>query len=695
MDKKVNSIGFRIILLLSPTLLVIFLSIILINNATVKNELLSAQKTELNSQVSDLASLIDNVIENQKLTVELISENESIISYIVNDDKKSVIDLLNIDLTKVQLAEALHILTPDGIIWADTEEDGIGMDLSETDLYINLKNNPDKIYISNSYVISPITGNIVIPAGKAILHNGKAVGYFVFSMNFTAVSNKYINPRKYGKTGYAFMADENGILISHPEKAALLSDQSHDGGAIEKILKDKKDSDFFGYTFKGKNKYLSFKHLENVPWNIIVSIYEDDLLHTAFTLMRNMAVISIISMLLIFLNIVLIIRNSVLKRVKVLENNLLTAANGDISNRVSIKRKDEIASIYKSLNTMFDNFTDFLDNVNSRILEVNSSGEAMDQSIADVSTAVVQIESNINMIKKQILEQTSSTNQTAASVEELARNIETLNTGIVDQSASITQSSAAIEEMAANIDSISKTIESGTKNVSKMTTASEQGQSSIEAVGEVIQKIVSESEELMQANELIANLSSQTNLLSMNAAIEAAHAGDAGKGFAVVSDEIRKLAEESGSQSKVVNTNLSNIKQSIDSLIVAAKQNSDGFNAMDSSIKDVSEIFTTVNESMNELNIGSKQVLEGLNNMQRISSEVTSGAEEMKAGNGQIVSAVSHLQDVSRITQEAIEEITIGMNEITKSITEEESLSKDNVDKIAKITEEASKFKTH
>ncbi|MDC7123991.1 MAG: methyl-accepting chemotaxis protein, partial [Spirochaetales bacterium] len=258
----------------------------------------------------------------------------------------------------------------------------------------------------------------------------------------------------------------------------------------------------------------------------------------------------------------------------------------------------------------------------------------------------------------------------------------------------ITESSAAIEEMVAGIDSISKTVESGSQNVTQMTDASIKGLDSIEAVGNIITKIASESEELMQANELISNLSSQTNLLSMNAAIEAAHAGDAGKGFAVVADEIRKLAEESGSQSKVVSENLTNIKNSIDKLIIASKANSDGFNAIDTSIKEVSSIFKKVNEAMAELNLGSRQLLEGLSNMQRISAEVGSGAAEMGSGKKQIVDAVYHLQDVSRLTQQAIEEIALSIEDITKSIVEDASLSKKNVEKISLISEEAAKFKT-
>ncbi|MDC7124958.1 MAG: methyl-accepting chemotaxis protein [Spirochaetales bacterium] len=694
MKTNLNSIGVRFLTIMLIPLVIVFITLAMISGTTINSEILKTQKTQLNSQVADLATIIDSAIEQEQITIDLESENALLIEALKTENSANMSEIINSEIKKLRYVEALYVMNTEGVIVADTQKANIHKDLSKNELYTTLKKSPKKVYFSKQYSTSSTTGNIVVSAGKGIFENGNLLGYFAYDLNFTALSNENINSKVYGKSGYALVLDDTGIMLAHPEKSTLLTNQSNNGSASEKIIKEKKDSDFFKYKYEGKEKYLSLKKMKNMPWIVIVSIYENDLLRIAKRVVGQIMIISILALILIFSMIAIMVNKFIVKRVALLDKNLQIAAGGDLRNRVENVKKDEIGSINISVNNMLDSFSSFLGNVQNKLQDITISSEEMDHNITNISSSIIEVEGNINMIKKQILEQTSSTNQTAASVEELARNIDNLSGGITDQSASITESSAAIEEMAAGIESITRTIQNGTKSVLNMTEASEKGQDSIEAMGQVIQKIVSESEELMQANELISNLSSQTNLLSMNAAIEAAHAGDAGKGFAVVADEIRKLAEESAGQSKVVSSNLSNIKSSIDSLLLAAKDNGGSFNAMDSSIKDVSEIFATVNESMAELNMGSRQILEGLNNMQRISAEVSSGSDEMRLGNKQIVDAVSHLQDVSTVTQQAIEEITLGINEITKAITAEESLSKDNVEKIVHITQEAGKFIT-
>jgi len=143
--------------------------------------------------------------------------------------------------------------------------------------------------------------------------------------------------------------------------------------------------------------------------------------------------------------------------------------------------------------------------------------------------------------------------------------------------------------MIANIDSVTGTLVSNAGNVKTLQDASEAGRAGLQEVAADIQEIARESEGILEINSVMANIASQTNLLSMNAAIEAAHAGETGKGFAVVADEIRKLAESSGEQSKTIGTVLKKIKGSIDKIKRSTENVLNKFEAIDSSVRTVAQ----------------------------------------------------------------------------------------------------------
>ena len=206
---------------------------------------------------------------------------------------------------------------------------------------------------------------------------------------------------------------------------------------------------------------------------------------------------------------------------------------------------------------------------------------------------------------------------------------ESLNTHVSEQSVAVTQSSAAIEEMIANIQSVSNSLHKNTENVKDLQEASEIGHVGINGIAKDIQEITHESESLLAINSVMQNISSQTNLLSMNAAIEAAHAGEAGKGFAVVADEIRKLAESSSAQSKTISTVLKKIKSSIDTITKSTEDILKKFDAIDEGVKIVAEQDTSILNAMDEQGQGSKQILQAMSRLNELTHGVKNEAHQM------------------------------------------------------------------
>jgi len=217
--------------------------------------------------------------------------------------------------------------------------------------------------------------------------------------------------------------------------------------------------------------------------------------------------------------------------------------------------------------------------------------------------------------------------------DRIQQNIQTmmeqLNGNVSKQAVAVTQSAAAIEEMVANIQSVTSALTKNADHVKELQSASMVGNQGINEVVTDIRGIATESESLLGINSVMANIASQTNLLSMNAAIEAAHAGESGRGFAVVADEIRKLAESSSKQSKTIGTVLKTIKTSIDKITKSAENVLNRFDTIDDGIKTVAEQERGVLNAMEEQKQGSEQVLQAIGQVSDITQRVKDDAQQM------------------------------------------------------------------
>jgi methyl-accepting chemotaxis protein len=247
--------------------------------------------------------------------------------------------------------------------------------------------------------------------------------------------------------------------------------------------------------------------------------------------------------------------------------------------------------------------------------------------------------------------------------------------------------------MVANIGSVTDTLVKNSTNVHELMEASEIGRSGLVNVAADIQEIARESEGLLEINSLMKNIASQTNLLSMNAAIEAAHAGEAGKGFAVVADEIRKLAESSGEQSKTIGAVLKKIKASIDQITVSTDSVLNRFEAIDSSIKTVVEQEETILHAMEEQGEGSKQILEGVSNVNEITRQVKSGSQEMLDGSKEVIQESTNLEHVTQEISGSMNEMASGAEQINVAVNRVNDISAKNRENINLLVKEVSKFK--
>ncbi|MCL2411040.1 MAG: methyl-accepting chemotaxis protein [Treponema sp.] len=356
------------------------------------------------------------------------------------------------------------------------------------------------------------------------------------------------------------------------------------------------------------------------------------------------------------------------------------------------KRGDEIGRMIRSFSDTIAKIKGMVLSIKGEAAKLSDIGADLASNMNQTAAAVNEITANVQSIKTRVVNQSASVTETNATMEQVTTNIDKLNSHVEDQSTHVTQASSSIEEMVANIHSVIATLIKNTENVNHLKEASEVGRTGLQDVAADIQEIARESEGLMEINAVIENIASQTNLLSMNAAIEAAHAGEAGRGFSVVADEIRKLAEGSTEQSKTIATVLRKIKESMDKITRSTENVLNKFEAIDSNVRLVAEQGENIRNAMEEQGHGSKQLLDGVINVKDITRQVRSGSNEMLEGAKEVIQESMNLERVTQEISSGMNEMALGADQINVAVHHVNEISVKNSEGIATLIREVSKF---
>ena len=367
-------------------------------------------------------------------------------------------------------------------------------------------------------------------------------------------------------------------------------------------------------------------------------------------------------------------------------------AKGNLAQNIPITGNDELAQMLQTLSQTQEGIRNLILSIKTKAGALSSIGNELATHMGETAAAVNEINNNVQSIKNQAISQSASVTETNATMEQITENINKLSNHVDKQSSSVEQSSSAIEEMFANIQSVTNTLIKNADNVRELMDASDVGRAGLQDVAADIQEIARDSEGLLEINLVMENIASQTNLLSMNAAIEAAHAREAGKGFAVVADEIRKLAESSSEQSQTISAVLRKIASSIDKIIESTNNVLSKFEAIESGVKIVADQEDNIRRSMEEQNQGSRQVLQSISEMNDITYQVKSGSNEMLEGSKEIIDESKNLQIVTQDITGSMNEIAAGAEHIKSAVNRVNELSRQNRENIDLLVAELMRF---
>lgn len=335
----------------------------------------------------------------------------------------------------------------------------------------------------------------------------------------------------------------------------------------------------------------------------------------------------------------------------------IAAEGGDLTRRIESKRSDETGRLAFQFNTFIGRLRGEFAAVKEEASRLKNTATEVEREAAETTAAVARIGDGIEAVKNRVHEQGVAVEKSTGAVRQISSGISALDARIIEEARKIESSDMLIAAMAEDISATAQLVAELGERVDRLKDASAEGNAAIEAARESVSETASKTGAVLELNDLIGNVADRTRILAMNAAIEAAHAGEYGKGFAVVADEIRNLAEEAAARAAETATGLRGIQEATLRLTEASDQVGLAFSGIDESVEHTDSALQSIAGRMAAQRSGAEEAMARLRDVRESTEAITKGSAEMRQGSGLVLEEMRRLLGLSASIREAMARI--------------------------------------
>jgi len=560
-----------------------------------------------NESVNMLNTVIDKTISEKVNDIKVLSEEIDASKY----EQKGAAILTDFQEYMEMNPNVLsvYIGTNDGAFIEEPKTNMGDYNPLERDWYKEAKALKGETLISNPYIDAG-TGDMVVTIARQVKDQS---GVVAIDIKLTEIQ-KVAESISIGKNGYPSVFDENRMVISHPtlEVGKELKDDF-----IDKMYES--ESGTYEYVFEGDDRILFFATNELTDWKITGTIFAEEIDKSASPILYNTLLV-LIAAIVISTIVFYFVMKTIIKPIQSLKDSAVTISKGDLTEKVTITSKDEIGQLGEAFNEMQDSLRTLIQKIEQNAEEVASSAEELTANANQTSIATEKVAISIQDVATSADTQTTSANKNAESLHELSKAI----MHIADISSTVTDLSQHATLQA----------NEGGQVVQETKNQMQSIHSSVTDSNTKIQTLHERSQQITSILDVITSIADQTNLLALNAAIEAARAGEHGKGFAVVADEVRKLAEQSQESAKQIFELIHGIQteteQSVNIMAKVSEDVQNGLRVTDEAIAKFQVIMTSMNEitpRMEEVSSSSEQMSASVQEVTAVTEDVAFSAK--------------------------------------------------------------------